>query len=78
VLVERIFLIGGILCLLAGGLMLGALAVYGAFAIDPFLGVPGFLFLGFGAMFVYVSVDARRARLALLRLGREGIPPASR
>jgi hypothetical protein len=77
-LVERVFLLGGALCLVAGVLMLGALASFGAFAVDPFLATPGVLFLGFGALFVYVGVGARRERRSLLRLGEEGIPPSSR
>jgi hypothetical protein len=73
---ERVFSIGGLLCIVAGALFLGSLAWYGAFAIDPFFGVPGILFIGFGGFFVYVGAGARKERLELLRSGETGIPPA--
>jgi hypothetical protein len=73
---ERVFTIGGLLCVLAGVLLLGTLAWFGAFAIDPFFGAPGALFVGFGGFFVYVGAGARKERLELLRAGEPGVPPS--
>jgi hypothetical protein len=71
-LVERVFLIGGLLCLAAGVLFLGDLIAVGALSADPILGVPGAMFVGFGILFVYVSAQAARDRRALLALGERG------
>jgi hypothetical protein len=69
---ERVFLIGGTTCLLAGALWVGFMLVEGLAAEVVVVLYPGALFLLFGAIFVYVGLAARRERRALLRLGEAG------
>jgi hypothetical protein len=72
---ERVFLIGGGLCLAAGLLLLAFLFVDGFGSSSFVVLYPGVLFLLFGGFFVYVGRGARTDRLALLRLGERGAPP---
>ncbi len=75
---ERIFLIGGLLCVVCGLLLLGEVAVTGAILLYPVLGYPGVLFVLFGGIFLYVAHGARRERLELLRSGEEGVVGSNR
>ncbi len=71
---ETIFLLGGSLCLAAGALFLGSLAVFGALALAPVLAFPGVLLLVMAFLFLYTGWDARRDRLKLLASGEAGRP----
>ena len=74
-LLERTFLIGGMLTIALGSLLGAADALAGTVVSDPaFLEASGLL-VGFGGFLLYVGWDARRERLRLLALG-DPDPPA--
>lgn len=68
-LLERVFLIGGVLTILLG-VLLGVVdvAIGGLLAYPPLIEAAA-LMVGFGGFFLLVSRDARRERLRLLDLG---------
>lgn len=70
---ETIFLVGGAICAVAGGLFLGVLAAEGALQSAPVLAYPGVLFLVMAVIFLYTGWSARQYRLDLLRTGEAGV-----
>lgn len=75
-LLERVFLIGGILTILLGSLLASSDVLAGTLVEYPPFIEAAVLMIGFGIFFLYVSRDARRERLKLLRLGdRPPRPP---
>lgn len=62
---ERIFEIGGALCIAAGALLLASFALNATWLLWGFIEAGGLL-IGFGLLFVYVGRGSRRERLALL------------
>lgn len=72
VLVERVFVLGGAVCLLMGGTLVGAFAWTGLLYFE--LLYSGGLSAGFGVLFLYVGKEAGRQRLELLKLGESGDP----
>ncbi|HEV2167086.1 MAG TPA: hypothetical protein VGS23_08975 [Thermoplasmata archaeon] len=71
-LVERVFVLGGAVCLLMGGTLVGAFAWTGLLYFE--LLYSGGLSAGFGVLFLYVGKEAGRQRLELLKLGESGDP----
>lgn len=72
-LVERVFALGGGVCVAGGLLLLVVAALLGiGLAFLPFL-VGAALLVAFGVFFLAVGRDARRERRRLLRSGEEGV-----
>jgi hypothetical protein len=69
-LIERVFTIGGLLCLAAGAWLAIETAIYGLVYFG--WAEAAVLFVGFGIFFLYVGWGARRQRRALLELGEHG------
>jgi hypothetical protein len=72
-LIERVFAIGGLLCLAAGAWLAVETAIYGLVYFGWAEGAA--LFVGFGIFFLYVGRGARRQRRSLLELGEKGVVP---
>ncbi|MGI0131826.1 MAG: hypothetical protein ACREDK_01825 [Thermoplasmata archaeon] len=68
-LIERVFLIGGTLTILLGGMIAIAELLAGSVGTYPAFLETAVLLIAFGVFFLYVGRGARRERVALLALG---------
>ncbi len=64
-LAERVFIIGGVLSIVAGAAFLLTFLAFGTGLLIALIPTGGFL-VGFGVFFVYVGRGARNARQRLL------------
>jgi hypothetical protein len=74
---ERVFSIGGWLCIGFGASLLAISVAFGIVEVAWGVLVTPLLLVGFGSFFVYVGREARRDRLELLALPRPVEPNAS-
>ncbi|MGC2035883.1 MAG: hypothetical protein WA761_10650 [Thermoplasmata archaeon] len=75
---ERVFSIGGWLCIGFGASLLAVSVVFGIVEVAWGVLVTPLLLVGFGSFFVYVGREAKRDRLDLLALPKPVDPDASR